>query len=213
MTSFLRDLYVPIPGHGSNRINAAYAIGGRKLLKKTLEHNFGVTPEGCVEVDFSQFSTIIDALGGVTLELRQDEARRINTDCPGSFLSAGKQLLTGPQALCYSRIRDLDADGDFSRTLRQQKVLQAILKQWKESDLASLLDTVNKVIPMISTDLSPVQILNWIFTAAPARASVRVNSLQLPAPGTYRSATVKGMSVLIPDLSANKNILHNALTK
>ena len=64
MTSFLRDLYVPIPGHGRNRINAAYAFGGIKLLQRTLEENFDLEIDGCVEVDFGQFAEIIDALGG-----------------------------------------------------------------------------------------------------------------------------------------------------
>lgn len=62
MVSFLRDLYLPIPGHGSNRLNAAYSFGGRRLLLQTLEENFSLDIDGCIEADFNQFSHIIDAL-------------------------------------------------------------------------------------------------------------------------------------------------------
>ena len=64
MTSFLRDLYVQIPGYQDNRLNAAYALGGMELLKDTLALNFGIRPEGCIEVDFSHFSQLVDMLGG-----------------------------------------------------------------------------------------------------------------------------------------------------
>ena len=98
MTSFLRDLYIPIPGHGSNRINAAYAIGGMELLRQTIQEDFQVYIDGCVEVDFVQFTQIIDLLGGVQISLRQDEAEIINQET-GSSLTEGEQLLKGAQAL------------------------------------------------------------------------------------------------------------------
>lgn len=88
MTSFLRDLYVKIPGYGSNRINAAYSFGGTKLLKQTLEDNFGLYIDGCIEVDFSHFSEIIDHVGGVEIQLRRDEAQVINRET-GSTLEEG----------------------------------------------------------------------------------------------------------------------------
>ena len=77
LTSFMRDLYVQIPGYGNNRINASYAWGGMELLNKTLEQNFGVYIDGNVEVDFEQFAVIVDLLGGVPMELRADEAQYI----------------------------------------------------------------------------------------------------------------------------------------
>ena len=102
MTSFLRDLYVPIPGYRSNRINAAYSLGGAELLDETLKQNFQLHIDGNIEVDFSQFAGIIDLLGGVTIELREDEAAEINRETGGS-LTAGKQTLNGAEALTYSR--------------------------------------------------------------------------------------------------------------
>ena len=78
MTSFLRDLYVQIPGYQDNRLNVAYAAGGMPLLNETLKHNFGIHVDGNIEVDFTQFAQLVDLMGGVSMELRQDEANSIN---------------------------------------------------------------------------------------------------------------------------------------
>lgn len=210
MVSFLRDLYVPIPGHGSNRLNAAYAFGGRELLAQTIETNFGIRPEGCVEVDFSQFSQIIDALGGVELELRRDEADHINKKCGGS-LTEGRQMLTGHEALTYARIRKLDPDGDFSRTRRQREMLLSLLSSWKNANTFALADTVRKLLPLISTDLDPARILHWVFSLAPSMKTLRLQSMQLPFPGTFAEKTVREMSVLVPNLEANRRKLLESL--
>ena len=74
LTSFMRDLYVAIPGYSSTRINAAYAYGGVELLDETLEENFGVQIDGNVEVDFEVFKVLVDKVGGIDLELTQAEA-------------------------------------------------------------------------------------------------------------------------------------------
>lgn len=210
MISFLRDLYLPIPGHGSNRLNAAYAIGGRELLVQTLEQNFGVTIEGCVEVDFSQFAQIIDALDGVELELRQDEALHINRKCGGS-LTEGLQTLNGQEALAYARIRSLDPDGDFSRTRRQRDMLLSLLRRWKDANTLALAGTVGKLLPLVSTDLDPARILHWVFSMAPSMGALRVQSLQLPFPGTFSEEIVNGMAVLVPDIAANRKKLQEKL--
>lgn len=211
LVSFLRDLYLPIPGHGSNRLNAAYALGGRQLLCKTLQENFALDIDGCVEADFNQFSSIIDALGGVEILLREDEAGRVNRYCTGSSLSAGTQLLNGEQALCYSRIRDLDPDGDFSRTRRQQIILRAMLSRWKDAPLSSMASAVGELLPMVSTDLSPVQIMDWIFTAAPARKNLTVQSIQIPRQETCRDQTIQGMAVIVCDIAENRAYLEKQL--
>ena len=211
LISFLRDLWLPIPGRGSDRLNAAYAYGGRELLRQTLDENFGVRVDGCVEVDFSQFAAVVDALGGVRLLLREDEAERIRSLVPGSTVTGGMQLLTGEEALCFSRIRDLDPDGDQSRTRRQRTLLLGILDTWKKADLGEMLKVMRKILPMVSTDLSPLQITDWVFTAAPKRAGLVTGSLQIPAPGTVRDETVRGMAVLVCDMDANRRMLRERL--
>lgn len=211
LVSFLRDLYLPVPDHGSDRLNAAYAYGGRELLKQTLAGNFGVTVDGCVEVDFGQFSRIVDALGGVRLRLREDEAASIRSQVPGSTVTGGEQLLTGEEALCYSRIRELDPDGDQSRTRRQRSLLLGIIDTWKDADLGEMVKAMREVMPMVSTDLRPLEIMDWIFTAAPKRAALVTRSLQIPAPGTVWDETVRGMAVLVCDMEANRQLLRELL--
>lgn len=211
LISFLRDLYLPIPGRGSDRLNAAYAYGGRDLLKQTLAENFGIDVDGCVEVDFSQFAQIVDALGGVRLHLREDEAARIRSLVAGSTVTGGEQLLNGEEALCFSRIRDLDPDGDQSRSRRQRSLLLGILDTWKGADLSEMLKVMREVLPMTSTDLRPLEIMDWIFTAAPKRASLVTGSLQIPAPGTVWDETVRGMAVLVCDMEANRRLLQEQL--
>jgi len=210
LTSFLRDLYVAIPGYGSNRINASYAWGGMELLNQTLEQNFGIYVDGNVEVDFNQFSEIVDLLGGVEITLRSDEAQTINGET-GSSLTEGSQRLNGAQALAYARIRKLDADGDFSRTQRQRTLINAIIRQVKDAGIVNLLKIVDDVLPMITTDMSNTQILGMATAMLPLLTGAEITSQRIPADGTYSYAMVDGMSVLKPDLAANRKLLWDTL--
>lgn len=209
LTSFLRDLYVPIPGHERNRINAAYAFGGSKLLQQTLEENFDLQIDGTVEVDFSQFSQIVDLLGGVTIPLRSDEARVIN-EKTGSNLSEGNHVLNGQQALAYSRIRKLDADGDFSRTSRQRTVVEAIVDSYRNAGSTTVLRLLYRLIPMIRTDMQTGQILALAVSVVPNLSQTRIVSQHIPAAGTYTDQTIDGMAVLVPDLEKCTALLHDA---
>ena len=212
MTSFLRDLYLPIPGHSENRLNAAYAYGGMELLKQTLEENFGITIHGTVEVDFTQFAQVIDLLGGVSLELRQDEADAINRAVPGE-LTAGTQWLTGSQALAYARIRNLDSDGDFSRTNRQRKVITALVRSYKDTSIPNILTMLDKAMPMLSTDLSRRQLLRYAVQLFPLLSGGDITSQRIPADGTYEDRTVDGMAVLVADLDAARELLRKSLAE
>lgn len=210
MTSFLRDLYVEIPGHGSNRINAAYSFGGTKLLKKTLEHNFGLYIDGSIEVNFSHFSEIIDHLGGVEIQLRQDEANSVNKQT-GSSLSEGLQKLNGSQALAYSRIRNLDIDGDFSRTDRQRKVINALVDAFRDIRITELTPLLNDLLPMITTDLNPGQLLFCGLEIVPNLSAMETSSQRIPADGTFTDKTIDGMAVLAADMAAQRQHLKSTL--
>lgn len=208
LTSFLRDLYLPIPGRGSDRINAAYAYGGASLLQKTVVENFDITLDGCLEVDFSQFAQIIDTLGGVQLQLRQDEAQVINKET-GSALTEGTHLLDGRQTLVYSRIRKLDTDGDFSRTDRQRKVVSALVGAYRDADLATLMKLLKQVLPMISTDMTESRLLLLALDIFPMLPGLSLSSQSVPAPGTYTDKTINGMAVLAADMEAAKKLLQD----
>lgn len=208
MTSFLRDLYIPIPGHGSNRINAAYSFGGMKLLEETIEENFGISISGSIEADFQQFSGIIDLLGGVPIQLRQDEADFINRET-GSSLAEGTQTLTGQQALTYSRIRSLDPDGDFSRTNRQRKVMEAVLAICRSTGPTRMLPLFRQLLPMITTDLNSGQLVLLALEIAPRLSDLTLTSQRIPADGTFSDDTIDGMQVLVADLDAARQLLQN----
>lgn len=210
MTSFLRDLYVQIPGHGGNRINAAYAFGGTELLKQTISQNFDVYIDGTVEVDFSHFEQIIDHMGGVTIELRQDEAQVINEQT-GSELTEGMQTLDGFQALTYSRIRKLDMDGDFSRTSRQRKVITALVDSIRNADITDLTTLLGKVLPMLTTDLTKRQLLFCVLEIVPNLSQLELQSQRIPADGTYSDKTIDGMEILAADMDAQKQYLRKTL--
>ena len=210
MTSFLRDLYVPIPGHHSNRINAAYSEGGAALLDRTLRENFDLHIDGNVEVDFSQFSQIIDLLGGVQLELREDEAAEINKET-GSGLSAGVQVLNGEQALTYARIRKLDADGDFSRTSRQRKLMNALLGSYRNIKWKDLLPLIDELLPLISTDMNYGRLVLLAMEILPKLSDAQITSQRIPADGTFTDEKIDGMAVLSADLEANRQLLRETL--
>lgn len=210
MTSFLRDLYVPIPGQKSNRLNAAYALGGMSLLRQTLQENFDVAIDGCVEVNFSQFSDVLDILGGVTIELRQDEADIINKTVSGS-LTEGTQHLTGAQALAYTRIRNLDNDGDFSRTNRQRKVISALLSSYKGASLFTILSVIPDILPMLSTDMEQRQIIATIMQLMPMISESTITSQQIPTKDNCTYSTIRGMAVLTADLDEIRKELAKSL--
>lgn len=206
LTSFLRDLYVKIPGYQSNRLNAAYAFGGMSLLNSTLEENFGVSVDGNLEVDFSRFPEIIDLLGGVELDLRQDEAALL-----GGGLTEGPQTLTGSQALSYARIRSLDPDGDFSRTHRQRKLLTALIEACRSASLPTLLRLAGEIFPLLTTDLSPEELLALARQMLPMLSSAAIISQHIPTDGAYTAKTIDGMSVLVPDLDAARRFLEDTI--
>ena len=210
MTSFLRDLYVPIPGHGSNRINAAYNYGGASLLQKTIDQNFNIAIDGCIEVDFSHFSDIIDSMGGVEIDLRQDEADEINRQT-GSSLTEGCHLLDGFQALTYSRIRSLDLDGDFSRTNRQRKLISALADSLRGSSIKELTPLISNILPMIATDLSRGQLLLYAVEILPHLSQMEILSQRIPAEGTFTDKTIDGMAVLDADIEAQRQYLQKTL--
>ena len=211
LTSFLRDLYVKIPGHHKDRINAAYAFGGIELLDETLLENFGVEVDGNVEVDFSDFQEIIDLMGGVTMELTAAEARVINDHVRDKEVTEGTHLLDGRQALAYVRNRK-DADGDFSRTNRQRKLLRAMAQAYKSKKLTQMLGLMEDILPMISTDISAIELTNYALTLFPMLNSAQIKTQSIPVEDGFRYANVDGKAVLLPDMEKNIQALSDVLT-
>lgn len=215
LTSFMRDMYVQIPGYRANRINASYELGGMQLLDATLEQNFGVQIDGNVEVDFDGFMEVIDMLGGIDIELNSSEAsylnRRGNWDVDDSTagqwnLKEGMNHLTGEQALAYSRIRYI-GNGDYERTERQRTVLNTMFEMCKDLSVRELNNLLQKLLPYLTTDMTNSEILGYTAQLFPMMSDLKIAMQRVPADGTFSDAYIDGMAVLKVDLEANKEIL------
>ena len=210
MTSFMRDLYVAIPGYQDDKMNASYFLGGMKLLDKCLETNFGVKVDGNLEVDFDGFKDVIDLMGGVDIYLSKSEANYMVSH--GYSVINGTNRLYGEAALFYARNRSV-GNSDFTRTERQRKVLTALFQKCKGMSLPQLQNLMEKVLPMITTDMTNREILSYLTDIVPMLGDMKVNTNRIPADGTFTEPTIRGMSVLLPDLEANRNILDDIMNR
>ncbi len=122
MVSIPRDSFVPIPGHGKDKINAAFAMGGAPLLTQTVEQTTGLRVDHYAEIGFGGFAALVDALGGVTA----CPATPINDPLAGIDLPAGCQKLNGRNALGYVRTRDTPR-ADLDRMVNQRQFVSALL--------------------------------------------------------------------------------------
>ena len=205
MTSFMRDMYVKIPGHYNQRLNVAYLLGGFEALYDTLEHNFGVQVDNGVAVNFASFQKVIDAVGGVEVKLTGAEADHLNMQNYTWGLFEGVNILTGETALAYSRIRALG--GDFDRTNRQRTVMLALLDKAKDMPVTDLYNLVEALIPMVVTDMSNAEIIAAAMELAPMLQDLQIISQRVPVDDGYNMTMVDGMSVLLPDLEVNRQFL------
>ena len=185
--SLPRDLYVPVPGFGTTKINASYEFGGASLAIRTVHEFTGIPIDHVIVVDFNSFKDLIDAEGGITVNV--PEAIRSNRfDCPyatearclqwkGWRFHRGPQHMDGERALIYSRIRENQlnpADNDLTRGARQQAVTQAATaKLTSFSTLLNLPFKGNSLMSPLATDLSTWQMieLGWVkFRASTSQA-------------------------------------------
>ncbi len=201
LTSFMRDLYVTIPGYGKNRLNAAYSYGGPELLFRTLNYNFGVSVDEYVIVDFSAFADIIDEIGGVEIELTAAEAKymnkysyKYNTDT----VEAGLQTLDGNQALSYARCRKVDSD--FGRVERQQKVVKAAAEKLKACSIFEINSLLNDILPTVYTNVTRLELLKLAIICSDY---TEIETLSVPITGSCVDATINGAAVLVADFDAN----------
>ncbi len=204
MTSFLRDLYVQIPGYMDNRLNVPYVLGGFNLLADTMELNFGIRPDRFVEVDFDGFKTVIEAIGGVDIELTAAEAAYMNKHNQGP-VTEGVNHLNGEQALSYARNRSVGGGGDFTRTQRQRNVISAIFEKSRDLDLLQINDLMLSLTDVITTNLTSAEIMSYVVQFYPKMQKLAApESVRIPVGDSYYAAFVDGVgSVVVPYLKPN----------
>ena len=205
MTSFLRDTWVEIPTVGQQRLNAAYVYGGPKLLIDTLQSNFGIRIDKYIRVNFYSFIEIIDAIGGVDIEVTDEELPYVQQYIRGQntligksvdankLEKSGKQTLNGVQALAYARLRYVGTD--FARTQRQRNVMNEVFRKAQEMSLTELNDFLEKALPTITTNLERGQIFSLILNASDYLKYERVQQ-SIPSLGSFENMVINGMMVL-----------------
>lgn len=166
LTSILRDSYVAIEGHKNQKITHAYAFGGAQLAIKTINQNFNMNITDYVTVNFATFAAAIDLLGGVDIEVTEEERKMINkvggdeNDSFDYLQEAGYVHLTGEQAVNYARIRKIDSDID--RTDRQRKLLEALLEQVRGISSTKYAELGRKMMGLCETSLTFTEAMSYV---------------------------------------------------
>lgn len=214
LTSFLRDIYVTIPGVGSNRLNAAYVYGGSALLVKTIEQNFGVKIDNYMKTDFFSFIDIIDSVGTVDLEVTAEEISYMNRyirevnqlagidkkDGQLNESDAGLIEMNGKQALAYARLRKIGSD--FARTDRQRKVLMQVAKKLKKMSRGEQMQVLRDAMPNVVTDVTEDEFKAMILNST-EYMTYQIKCMTVPVNGSWSFVTINGMEVIGIDFEKN----------
>lgn len=169
LVSVYRDTYVDIDGYGLDKITHAYSYGGPELALKTLNENLDLNVTEFVTVNFDAVADAVDALGGIDINIQQDEISALksaiidtseHTGLEGDFITdPGIHTLNGVQAVAYSRIRYTDG-GDYRRTERMRTVIEAMFKKLKTKSLGEINNLADKILPEVYTNLDPNEIIS-----------------------------------------------------
>ncbi len=209
LTSFLRDLYANIPGVGIKKLNASCAYGGAPLCVETIKSNYGVMIDNYAMVDFNAMIDIVDILGGVDLELDDEEVKIANdyikSMCKANgvefedhrIAESGLQHLDGYQAVGYARNRYSGGTYDFGRTERQRKVVMSIFNKMKGSSLSTLTSLAQNVLPYVTHNVEESKVLS-LLSQLPDCLNYSVEQQHIPYSGMYHSEN----EILIPDMEA-----------
>lgn len=219
LCSLMRDIYLDLPQGGKMNLNYTILDGGPASLLKTVNYNFDLSIDKFVQVDLERLPKIIDALGGVEMEITEDELQHINVYIDNidknngtnteHITTAGRQLLNGTQASAYCRIR-YTAGRDFRRTERQRDVLNALFVKFKDIDLIELPGMINEILPLVTTNLTNGEIIS-ISKDALSMGLSNIEQGRFPSDGNIIEAGFTDMYHMNIDIEATTNELHNFL--
>lgn len=219
LSSIARDSYVNIEGRGKDKLTHAYAYGGAQLAVKTINQNFDMNITDYVSVNFFGIVSIIDEIGGVTIDVDSaemavmnkeyvTELNRIGIPCD-AITKTGLQRLTGAQALAYMRNRY--TGGDLSRTDRQQEVISALFGEVKNINITKYPSIVKMGLSHVETTLTNTEILSLAVHVVTNSSSI--DRLSLPTkecnPQSGKNAYVNGVWYYIYDLDVAKQELQD----
>ena len=208
LLSVPRDTRVKIKGHGFDKINAAYAYGGRKLTQETIESLLNTHIDHYIKINVHGFTKIIDALGGIDIDVEKRMYYEDPWDDDGGLyidLQPGMQHMDGKTAITYVRYRD--EEGDIGRIKRQQNFMKAVMdKLVSPTIIPKLPAIVSAVSDSVETDMSVSEILSFLGTLQDAKDN-GLKSEMLPGKPVY----IEGISYWVPDISKTRQILANIL--
>lgn len=236
LTSLMRDLrlvwpkYVDTKGKthsGNNRINMAYNMGyhwtqnkqdSMDLMEAIVQHNFGVPVERTIEIDFDIFMKVVDLLGGVTVDISEEEYAYLKDNAKWldeEGVHVGVNKLNGYHALCYARIRKV-GHGDYERTERQREVITSLLNNLKDMNILKIHKLFTEIMPLITTDMSNQEITNYAFEFIPMLKDLKIQSQRIPYDGNqgYTQVEIDGTidnQLTIPDIAAAAKWLQQSI--
>lgn len=214
LVSFMRDSYLYIEGKNNSycaKLNAAFSMGGPETLLKTIENNYKIEIDDFVMVNFESFKAIIEAMGGITVDVQKYEANYANNRYKLSMPYGDGVTLDGEEALAFCRIRGCDADGDVSRTRRQRQVINAMINRVTNASVSDLNKYLNALLPYVYTGFSKSEVLSLGMKAITnGWAFYERSELQIPTPETRTSGSM-GSWIWVIDYQLAAQTLQNEL--
>ena len=214
LTSLMRDTWVSIPGRSKAKLNAACVYGGPELTMQTINENFGMNITDYAMINITGLADVIDTLGGITLDVTEEERKALNKGLFDLSSQSGMEkleqsgegvLLNGNQAVAYARIRNID--NDYVRTQRQRNVLTAIAAKLKDTNVPlTLVGVIKDLLPYCETNIGLTDLLSLALTGLSLDLN-SVSQLRLPADGTYEAGTFDGVWCIKPDFEKNAALL------
>ncbi len=214
LASLERGVGVAIEGRNVDLLTHTFRYGGAEGTLKAVRDNFKVDVHRYARANFTMFEQIIDAIGGVEIELTEAECKALNGEVytnstTNKKVYPGVNLLDGHDAVAYARQRFID--DDWHRVVRQRNVVQAVVNKTKHMGITEINSAIDKILPLVMTNLEKKEMANLIFHA-PKFIGVNIQQLTIPVDGTYWSRTgVDGRKYIGVDFEANAKILHDLI--
>ena len=216
LTSLMRDTWVPIEGHGHNKLNACTVFGGPQLLMDTVNEQFGLKIDDYVLINITGLAEVIDILGGLDLDVTEAERKALNKGLFDLSSQSGMEQLeqsgegvhlNGNQAVAFARIRQIDSD--YVRTERQRTVLTTIAQTLKDSNsAASIVSAVNALLPYVETNLSVADLMSLGYVGLQLDLG-GVEQFRIPADGTFDAGMFNGVWCIKPNFEKNRALLRD----
>ncbi len=216
LTSLMRDIWTPMFGREPQKLSAAHVFGGAELTIRTINEDFGMNIEDYVLINMEGFEQVIELMGGINMDITEDEMQYINQSYNAQEELIGEKLtefgentlLNGEQALTYVRLRKLD--NDWERTARQRKLIIAVVQKAIKLGGSELMSFINACMGYTVTSLEFTEVLQ--LAAIGLQADVEnIEQLRLPADGTYSSGVMEEnkLWVMNPDFKKNTELLYD----